>query len=60
MISMMINTSMTSINGVMFISSITSGSAELLPEPIFMPIDCSFFEKSADSADLYFTPPART
>jgi hypothetical protein len=36
MMSMMISTSITSINGVVLMSIITSGSPELLPEPTFM------------------------
>src|ERR1017187_6728106 len=36
MINIISNTSITSINGVMFISTITSGSPELFPEPIFI------------------------
>ena len=40
MISMMISTSITSISGVVFISTITSSSAP--PEPTFIPMAISF------------------
>src|SRR5581483_4205388 len=55
MINMMIKTSMTSINGVMLTSIITSGSPDPLPEPTFMPMIHPFlvlFLRRRDEADL--------